>query len=132
MTILNYTAEDKKRTWARLIAAAVIPAIVGTVFVYFVSSVFTNYGWTLFLGTPVVMGFVSTVIFDSKGERGFGICFLVSLLSIGVIGLLIMFVAIEGLICLIMALPFAAPLNATGALIAYVVTRVAVSPMWEK
>lgn len=103
---------------ARLIAAALVPPIAGTLVVYFGAVVLQEYGWVLFLALPVVMGFTSTVIY-SDGSQSYWKCFLVGLLSIGVIGLLIMAFRIEGLICLAMSLPLAVPLIALGVLIAW-------------
>jgi hypothetical protein len=77
----------------------------------------------LFVLLPTILGFTSTVIYSPLGEKSYWRSLLVGLLSIGVIGLLIIAVAIEGLICLVMALPLAVPLLAIGVLIAWVMTR---------
>jgi hypothetical protein len=106
----------------RLLAAAILPSIAGTIVVFIGSVMLQEYGWILFLMLPVVIGFTSTVIYDPNHEESFWKCLLVALLSIVVIGFLIMVTAIEGLVCLAMALPLALPLIAVGVAIGWTMT----------
>jgi len=114
---------DSTENKIRMAAAVVIPPIAGTIFVYIGVTVLQEYGWTLFLLLPLVLGFTSTLIYDPKGDKPFGKCLGVGFLSILTIGFLIMITAIEGLVCLAMALPLAAPLIALGVLLGWALTR---------
>lgn len=107
----------------RFIAAVLIPPVAGAGFVYLSAVIFGEYGFTLFIFVPIVMGFVSTVIYAPRGGAGYGMCLLVSLHSVLVIGFLLIFLAIEGMICLLMSLPLAIPLIALGSLLGYVLTN---------
>lgn len=107
----------------RHVAAAIAPSLVGAAFVYLLAGIVGDYGWTLFVFAPVVMGFVSTVIYAPRGGAPFGKCFLVGLYYILFTALLVVAFAVEGLVCIVMALPLAIPLNLVGALIGYAVTN---------
>ena len=108
----------------RVIAAATIPPIAGTLIVYLGAAIFQQYGWTLFVLLPVFLGFTSSLIYAPLGDKSFWKCLLVGLLSIVTIGIAIMAVAIEGLICLAMAAPLAVPLIALGTLFGWLLTSV--------
>jgi len=72
---------------------------------------------------PPFIGFASAVLFDPKGEKGYGKCFLAGLSSLASIGFLIIVWAVEGLICLVMVLPIAVPLMTVGSLCGWALTR---------
>ena len=78
-----------------------------------------NYGWGLFVGIPFFLGLNSTMIYGYHYPRSIGKCLVVSLLSVGLVGLALLGFAIEGIICLAMALPLAIPLALFGGLIGY-------------
>jgi|CXWL01.1.fsa_nt_gi hypothetical protein len=107
----------------RVAAAAIIPPFVGAGFVYLVAAVVQDYGWTLFVAAPVIIGLVSTVIYAPRGGKPFWKCFLVSLYYILFISLLVLVLAIEGFVCVAMSLPLAIPLMLVGVMIAYLITN---------
>jgi uncharacterized membrane protein YhaH (DUF805 family) len=82
-----------------------------------------KYGWGLFVGIPFFLGLNSTMIYGYHYPRSLGKCVLVSLLSVGLVGLALVGFAIEGIICLAMALPLAIPLALFGGLIGYVLQK---------
>ena len=114
---------DSTENKIRMAAAAVLPPIAGTIFVYIAATVLQEYGWTLFLLLPLTLGFTSTLIYAPNGDKPFWKCLGVGLLSIVVIGFLIMITAIEGLVCLAMALPLTVPLISLGVLLGWAMTR---------
>lgn len=67
------------------------------------------------------------MIYGYHYPRSLGKCLLVSLLSIGLVALALVGFAIEGVICLVMALPLAGPLAMFGGLIGYVLQKRAVA-----
>jgi hypothetical protein len=73
----------------------------------------------LFLITPLLMGFVSAYAMGSQGTATMGESLLVSFLSVVLLGCALVAFAIEGIICLMMALPIAAPLALIGGCIAF-------------
>jgi hypothetical protein len=85
-----------------------------------------SYGWTLFLATPFVIGLASAFVArraDPTGPDATGVVVLVTLASVagGVV-----FFAIEGLICLAMAVPLVVPLAMIGGIIGRDLARSAV------
>jgi hypothetical protein len=114
---------ERTKNLLRFVAAAVLPPIVGTALVSLSVGVFEQYGWTLFLLLPVFMGFGSAVIYSPTGNKPYWQCLLAGLSSIVVIGVTLVAVAIEGLVCLVMALPLAVAGIAIGALVGYALTR---------
>jgi uncharacterized membrane protein YhaH (DUF805 family) len=79
-----------------------------------------NYGWTLFLGLPFFCGFTSAAIYCYHAPRTSSQCLLVALASLGVIAMLVLIFAIEGVICLAMAAPLAIPMALIGGKLAHV------------
>ncbi len=82
-----------------------------------------NYGWGLFVGIPFFLGLNSTMIYGYHYPRSLGRCLLVSLFSVGIVGAALLLIAVEGIICLAMALPLAIPIALFGGLIGYVIQR---------
>lgn len=62
------------------------------------------YGWALFVATPFFLGFSSVLIAGIHSPHGFGYCMTVATWSIVITGLLMVAVALEGVLCVIMAL----------------------------
>jgi uncharacterized membrane protein YhaH (DUF805 family) len=102
--------------------------IVATAFLTALEVAFTtnglgNYGWGLFVGIPFFLGLSSTMIYSFHRPRPLGKCLLVATLATGLVGVALFALAIEGIICLAMALPLAAALALFGAFIGYVLQR---------
>jgi len=78
------------------------------------------YGWTLFAILPVIAGALGTWIFrpETAGRAAR------TGAAIGAIGCgLFLFLGLEGLICVLMALPIVVPLSVVGSLLAYWLAR---------
>ncbi len=95
--------------------AVYLPAVLGLAGSYLCAVVFEQYGWTLFLGLPVGVTFLSALCWSYGRDVGLGSAYGIGVLSLLVLGLLIMVFAIDGLICLVMALPLALVLGVAGA-----------------
>jgi hypothetical protein len=117
-----------KISGVRFSLAVVIPAIVTVFYTAFATNFIETYGFALFVLTPVLMGFISAVILRPVGLKQIGIGLLANMLSIVLIGFLIMAFAIEGLICLFMALPLAIPLDMFGLAVGYIVVNSGLKP----
>ncbi|MBZ5647810.1 MAG: SRPBCC family protein [Acidobacteriia bacterium] len=81
--------------------------------------VLANYGWGLFVGVPFVVGFVSVAVYNLGGRRRKRESIAVSMLALLIAGTTLLFVAIEGAVCLLMALPIAAPIAMMGGALAH-------------
>jgi len=82
-----------------------------------------SYGWGLFVGIPFFLGLNSVLIYGYHQPRSLGRCLLVALLSTALVGISLFAVAVEGLICLIMALPLAIVLALFGGFIGFVLQQ---------
>jgi len=82
-----------------------------------------TYGITLFVGTPFLMGAVAAYVCGRTGglETYRGI--LAAFLSLAGGGLALTLVAIEGMVCILMAIPIASPIVVLGALVGHSVAR---------
>ncbi len=95
--------------------AALLPAIVGLGGAALSVGAFDQYGWSLFLGLPIVVGFLSAFSWCFKRKKTFSSTYVVSCLSVLALGGLILVIALDGVICLLMALPLAMVLAMIGA-----------------
>src|SRR5258708_3068943 len=79
----------------------------------------TQYAWGLFLGVPFIAGFVTSWFLNAGGlhsrKQTIGLCALTPIL----IGLFLIGFRLEGLVCLLMALPLALPFSMVGGLVAH-------------
>jgi hypothetical protein len=101
--------------WALGLLAVLLPALLGCAAVYGAVRGFDSYGWTLFLALPVLVSCLSA-FFLRRFRRGTWLAsYGVSLLAILLLGGLILVVAVDGLICLLMAAPLAALLALPGS-----------------
>jgi hypothetical protein len=94
--------------------AIFLPALIGLGGAALSVRVFEQYGWSLFLGLPIVVSFLAAFAWCFRRRESFGSAYGVSCLSILALGGLIMVFALDGIICLLMALPLALVLALVG------------------
>ena len=82
-----------------------------------------NYGWGMFVGIPFFLGLNSTLIYGYHRQRSLGKCLLVAMLSTLLVGWALFALAIEGVICLAMALPLGVVLAVFGGVIGWVIQQ---------
>ena len=82
-----------------------------------------NYGWGLFVALPFAVGFAAALIYGVRKPRSLGSCIGVACLSTALLGVGLLGLAVEGMFCLLMALPIALPLAAFGGAFGYLVQR---------
>ena len=97
--------------WASVLAAVPVLAVG----VYYLQS----YGWGVFVGIPFMIGLMSSLLHAVHQRRGFLECLSVAMTACGLFGMCVFFLAMEGIICLIMAAFIAVPLCCLGALVGY-------------
>ena len=81
------------------------------------------YGWGLFVGLPFTMGFAAALIYGVRQPRSIGGCVGVACLSVTLLGAALLGLAIEGVFCLLMAMPIALALAVIGGSFGYLVQR---------
>jgi uncharacterized membrane protein YhaH (DUF805 family) len=87
------------------------------------AQVLQSYGFSLFVGAPFTIGMVSVLLFGFSRPKPLGACLLVALAAMLLAGVAILFVALEGAICLIMAAPIVMPIAYLGAGVGYIIQR---------
>lgn len=103
--------------------AALAAAAVGLPAVLFGTLLLGNYGWGLFVALPFCLGLFSVLLHSYHEPRTFGSSMGVAMLSVVFLGAMLMVFAVEGLICLLMAIPLAGPLALLGGMLGYSVQR---------
>ncbi len=92
--------------------------LIGTIFSVWGVNI---YGWGLFVALPFCQGFASVLLHGYHRPRSFSSCMLVAWTSVILTGAALVAFAIEGLICLLMALPMAWTLATIGGTAGYLV-----------
>lgn len=95
--------------------AILLPAMLGLGGAALSVSVFEQYGWSLFLGLPVLVSFLSAFSWCYKRQMSFNSTYGISCTSILALGGFIMLFALDGFFCLLMALPLAFALALLGS-----------------
>jgi hypothetical protein len=76
-----------------------------------------SYGASLFVGTPLLMGAVAAYQYNRHSPRAYGASVGLGVSTVALGGLALLLFALEGLICIVMALPLLLPLGALGGLL---------------
>jgi uncharacterized membrane protein YhaH (DUF805 family) len=101
------------------VLAIFLTTVLGLVFVGFGTLVIQAYGWGLFVALPFCLGMFSVLLHSYHEPRNLNTCLGVALLPVGILGAVLVLVAMEGVICVLMAAPFAIVLSAVGGMIGY-------------
>jgi hypothetical protein len=80
-----------------------------------------RYGWSLFVGVPFAMGLLSSIVAGWHRPARLLECIVVATVAVLATGFLLLATAVEGIICLAMALPVAAALAWLGAALGWAV-----------
>jgi hypothetical protein len=107
--------------WRSGLVALAITVPLMVLAVILSAEVFQSYGFGLFVGAPFAAGMISVLLFGFSQPQPLGACLLMALAGILVAGVAILAVALEGVICLIMALPIALPLALLGGVVGYAI-----------
>jgi len=110
-----------KGRWGSAALGVAIAALLGTSVAWFDLRFLGNYGLTLFVALPFVMGYVAVWVHCRTQLRTFYDVLAVVTLTVVLTGAGIAAVAIEGLVCLAMAAPIAWLLAFFGGALAYTI-----------
>jgi energy-converting hydrogenase Eha subunit A len=100
------------------IAVTLVLAVVAT---WLGTSLFGNYGWSLFVGLPFFMGFLSVLMYCVHERRSFNSCLLVANGTVLLAGAALLLFAMEGVLCLVMAAPLAFVIGSVGGAVAFAI-----------
>src|SRR5258708_11945134 len=82
-----------------------LTSAIGLFFTLLGTTLLGSYGWSLFVALPFCLGLFAVLLHSYHGPRDYGTCVSVALLPLGIIGAVLLVVAIEGLVCIFMAAP---------------------------
>jgi hypothetical protein len=99
------------------VAAVAVSLMIGAAMMLVSVYLFSTYGASLFLGTPLLMGAAAAYIFNRPYPRSFGASIGVGTASVVFAGAALLLFALEGIICVAMAAPLIVPLGALGGLL---------------
>jgi len=99
--------------------AILVTALVGFVFTLLSTQALRMYGVGLFVAAPFCLGLFAVLVYSYHEPRSFGSCLAVSLTPLAILGVVLLIVSIEGLICILMAAPFTVGLAALGGTLGY-------------
>ena len=108
--------------------ATLLPAILGCGACALSVKTFEQYGWSLFILLPIFVSMLSAFLWGYKRKISYRSSYLVALSSTLYLGLFILLFALDGLICLLMALPLAALLSSIGAWLGWLLARAVSNP----
>ena len=106
---------DNKRKWIAVGITVAISILLTLLGIYF----YRDYGIALFILTPFFMGACPAILYGSKKQINKIEAWKIAFLSLLVFTIGLLFFAIEGLICIVMAAPIAILFNWIGSLIGY-------------
>ena len=102
---------------------AILTGLVGSLAVYLGVQSIGVYGWGVFVALPFCMGMASVLIHTHHRPQTLASCLLVSVVSVLVVGVVLFALAVEGLVCIMMAVPVATPLAMLGGVFGFLVQR---------
>jgi hypothetical protein len=102
---------------------AIVAGFVGTVAAYVGVQSLGVYGWGVFVALPFCMGMLSVLIHTYHRYQTLTSCLMVSVLSVMVVAAVLFALAIEGFICIAMAVPIATPLAILGGIFGFLLQR---------
>jgi len=102
---------------------AILTGLIGSLAVYLGVQSIGVYGWGVFVALPFCMGMASVLIHTYHRPQTLASCLLVSVVSVLVVGVVLFALAIEGFVCIIMAVPVATPLAMLGGVLGFLIQR---------
>ncbi len=112
----HHVPGHQERTSSALLALGLSLMLGGAMMVMCVA-LLASYGGSLFFGTPLLMGVVAAYFFNQPCPRGYGASVGLAVAAVMLGGLALLLFALEGLICVAMALPLMLPLGALGGVL---------------
>ncbi len=91
--------------------------LVGGVMLWVSVYVFSTYGASLFLGTPLLMGASAAYLYNRPQPRGYWSSIGIGILSVLFACVALLLFALEGMVCIALAAPLLVPIGALGGLI---------------
>ena len=117
-------AIPERRLWAA-VTAIVLPLPFAIALIALCTRILQYYGWGVFVGIPFALPMISVILYGYHRPRSLAECLWLGMVWLGVAYGAVLVVAIEGIICLAMALPIAVPVVLLGSAVGYLIQPVA-------
>jgi hypothetical protein len=114
---------ERSRKISTITKTVLLTAALGVLAVLLEVFGFKNYGITLFVAAPFFLGMISGYFTNSRELRSTKESLSDAMLAVTTVGVLLLCLALEGIICLAMAAPIAYGAAAIGALLGRVLTQ---------
>jgi uncharacterized membrane protein YhaH (DUF805 family) len=124
VTAVNWESWLPKSAAGSALLSVLVVGTAGVATACLSTDILRNYGWGLFVGEPFAMGMVSVLLYAWPARRKFADCLVVSLLTMLFVGLVLLVIAVEGIVCLIMAAPIGMALSLLGGIVGYIVADI--------
>jgi hypothetical protein len=111
---------DRSSSGAWGILAGAVAGVIGIVLAV---SVIRTYGAAVFLGVPFAVGLISAVVANRVEPQTRTATVMIGQAALAAIAGVIILLAVEGALCLIMAVPIASPIAAMGSIVGHVLAR---------
>ena len=108
-------------TLASIMLSIAVTTIIGLVCLSLSTLVIGSYGWSLFIALPFCMGLFAVLLHSYHEPRSIESCLQVSVMPIVILAVILLAVAIEGIICVLMAAPIAMFLALLGGSIGFAI-----------
>jgi hypothetical protein len=109
--------------WNSALVAIIITATLTILAAWGGIVVFQDYGWTIFVGLPFCLGFISALLDSFHEARSLRRCLAMANSAVVLVGIGLILFTLEGAICLIMAAPLAFIIASIGGGLGYVVQK---------
>lgn len=106
---------DVAETLKAALAGIAVGALYASVLTQASAYIFHDYGLALFFGTPFIIGVASGYVLNLQHEHSHGTTMLVASVALLCSGAALLLFAVEGAICIAMAVPLILPLGIAGA-----------------
>ncbi len=103
--------------------ALLLNTLLALPLIYIATETLGDYGWTLFVGVPFFLGLSAVLLHGYHRPRNLGSCLIVALCSVALISALLFALAMEGVICLLMAAPLGILVALTGGVLGYFIQK---------
>jgi uncharacterized membrane protein YhaH (DUF805 family) len=108
----------RSKTGSALLSIALTSAI--GIFFSYTGTVFGGgYGWSLFVGLPFCMGMFAVLLHSYRAPCSFDTSMALSVIPVCIVGVALLALAVEGLVCLLMAAPLCLIFSLMGGLLGY-------------
>jgi hypothetical protein len=110
--------------WGSAAMALLVSSVIGIAGTLLsVNIVLATYGIGLFVALPFCLGLIAVVIYGYHEPHGYWSCIAVACASVAGLALLLLALAMEGIICLLMAAPIGTALAILGGSVGYFIQR---------